>query len=106
MSLSTQKHTQTTIPKARPLLRQFIESPTHWHIILPAASITQTASAQRAPRLSSQATGPPLRKLVFLSQMHSRFSLCGRPYHFFDSTSFKAALSNIVRPEGTRPTIV
>jgi len=39
--------------------------------------------------------GRPLRKLALLNQMRSHFPFSGGRYHFFDSTSFNAALSSI-----------
>src|SRR6266702_92957 len=40
-------------------------------------------------------TGPPLAHLQHATQMSDSLSLGGGPYHFFDSSSFKAALSSI-----------
>src|SRR5690606_9581839 len=90
-AVSAQQNVQPAIAKPTPLMRQFTKLLAKLRIITAARAIAYARAISR-----NHPARPPFADLKQSLKMPHSFPFCGGRHHFFDSRSFRPALSSIV----------
>ena len=88
--LAPQKDVQSAIAEPAALMRQFAQPLPQCAVVIPSRAV-----ANDRPICPDNLTRPPLANSKQGLKMCDRFTLCNGRYHFFDSRSFRPALSSI-----------